>query len=253
MWTTLRDAGPNPKWLWLLHELTHAEQCVEGGGREKYALRWWGELETAVRESGETIDVFQTTEQLVKQLQALYLRVHGAMPMEQAADAKAEAVLARVCACCCIAEDGAISSSKSSHDGVRIHLRSRRHALVRLTAQLADPDVAQDPRKRVGDVESRGLSEPIWSRTGIRRSRKRSGCERSTRLRVREVLRGRLRVGEDRRPRFGESRISSSSSAGTQQAVAKEVSRESVPVSARKQLVERRRGGPVARRSASGS
>jgi len=96
----LRNAGPNPKWLWLLHELTHTEQCVGAGGREKYALRWWGELETAVRESGETIDVFQTTEQLVKQLQALYLRVHATMPMEQAADAKAEAVLASLSGCC---------------------------------------------------------------------------------------------------------------------------------------------------------
>ena len=101
----LRNAGPNPKWLWLLHELTHSEQCVEVGGREKYALRWWRELETAVRESGETIDVFQTTEQLVKQLQALYLRVHAAMPMEQTADAKAETVLGSL-RVCCIAEDG---------------------------------------------------------------------------------------------------------------------------------------------------
>jgi hypothetical protein len=104
---TLRSAGPNPKWLWLLHELTHAEQCALGGGREKYALRWWGELETAVRESGETIDVFQTTEQLAKQLQALYVRVHAAMPMEQAADAKAEAVLADLRSCC-IAPDGTL-------------------------------------------------------------------------------------------------------------------------------------------------
>jgi hypothetical protein len=101
----LRDAGPNRKWKWLLHELTHAEQCAEGGGREKYALRWWSELETAVRESGETIDVFQDSEQLAKQLQALYVRVHGSMPMEQAADAKAEAVLPELRRCC-MAPDG---------------------------------------------------------------------------------------------------------------------------------------------------
>jgi hypothetical protein len=100
----LRDAGPNRKWLWLLHELTHAEQCASGG-RERYALRWWAELETAVRESGETIDVFQTTDRLVKQLSALHLRVHGAMPMERAADAKADAVLAELRRCC-IAPDG---------------------------------------------------------------------------------------------------------------------------------------------------
>ena len=101
----LRDAGPNRKWRWLLHELTHAEQCAQGGGREKYALRWWSELETAVRESGETIDVFQTTEQLARQLQALYVRVHGSMPMEQAADARAEALLAELQRCC-VAPDG---------------------------------------------------------------------------------------------------------------------------------------------------
>lgn len=102
----LRDAGPNPKWAWLLHELTHVEQCARGGGREQYALRWWSEIETAVRDSGETIDVFQTTEELARQLRALYVRVHGAMPMERAADAKAEAVLAKLRACC-IAADGA--------------------------------------------------------------------------------------------------------------------------------------------------
>ena len=101
----VRDAGPNRKWKWLLHELTHAEQCAQGGGREQYALRWWSELETAVRESGETIDVFQTSEQLARQLQALYVRVHGSMPMEKAADARAEAVLTELRRCC-IAPDG---------------------------------------------------------------------------------------------------------------------------------------------------
>jgi hypothetical protein len=101
---TVRDAGPNEKWRWLLHELTHAEQCASGG-REKYALRWWSELEAAVRDSNETIDLTQTTEQLAKQLQELYVRVHAAMPMEQAADAKAEAVLAELQRCC-IAPDG---------------------------------------------------------------------------------------------------------------------------------------------------
>ena len=104
----LRDGGPNQKWLWLLHELTHVEQCARGGGREPYALRWWSELETAVRESGETIDVFQTSEELARQLQALYVRVHGAMPMERAADAKAEAVLANLRQCC-LAEDGTLT------------------------------------------------------------------------------------------------------------------------------------------------
>ena len=95
--SALRDAGPNDRWTWLLHELEHPAQCAAAGGRDGYAKRWWSELETAVRESGETIDIFQSTEQLARQLQALYVRVHASMPMEQAADAKAEAVF-RSCA-----------------------------------------------------------------------------------------------------------------------------------------------------------
>ena len=104
---TLRDAAPNPNIVWLLHELAHPEQCAAAGGREGYAKRWWDELEAAVRESGETVNIFQSTEQLVKQLQALYLRVHDAMPMEQDADAKAKAVLADL-ERCCLAPDGAL-------------------------------------------------------------------------------------------------------------------------------------------------
>ena len=104
--TALRDAAPNRKWTWLLHELEHPEQCAAAGGREGYAKRWWSELETAVRASGASIDVFQSTEELAKQLQALYARVHGSMPMERAADAKAEEALAQLRACC-IAADGA--------------------------------------------------------------------------------------------------------------------------------------------------
>jgi hypothetical protein len=101
----LRDAGPNEKWPWLLHELAHPEQCADAGGRSGYAKRWWDELEAAARASGASIDVLQSTEQLAKQLGRLYARVHGAMPMEQAADAKAEAVFAKLRACC-IAPDG---------------------------------------------------------------------------------------------------------------------------------------------------
>jgi hypothetical protein len=101
----LRSAGPNRKLLWLLHELAHPEQCAASGGRKGYAKRWWDELEAAVRASGETIDLFQSTEELAKQLRKLYARVHGTMPMEQAADAKAAAVLESLRGCC-IAEDG---------------------------------------------------------------------------------------------------------------------------------------------------
>src|SRR4029453_5978578 len=93
------------RWSWLLHELEHPEQCAEAGGRERYAKRWWDELEGGVRASGASIDLAQSTDQLAKQLGELYTRVHAAMPMERAADAKAEAVLAKLRACC-IAPDG---------------------------------------------------------------------------------------------------------------------------------------------------
>jgi hypothetical protein len=105
----LRDGRPNPKLVWLLHELAHPEQCAAAGGRTGYAKRWWAELEAAVRESGETIDLFQTTDQLVKQLGALWARMHDQMPMERAADAKAEAVLAELRRCC-IAPDGTLTA-----------------------------------------------------------------------------------------------------------------------------------------------
>ena len=104
---TLRAGRPNSKLIWLLHELVHPEQCALAGGRAGYAKRWWTELETAMRASGETIDVFQTTDQLVKQLGALYARLHDQMPMERAADAKAEAVIAELRRCC-LARDGTL-------------------------------------------------------------------------------------------------------------------------------------------------
>ena len=108
----LRDAAPNPKLVWLLHELVHPEQCAVAGGREGYAKRWWKELETAVRESGETVNLFQSAERLAKELQALYLRLHDAMPMEQDADLKSKAVLAEL-ERCCVAPDGTLRSPTS--------------------------------------------------------------------------------------------------------------------------------------------
>ena len=111
----LRDGtpSPKPKWKWLLHELVHPEQCAAAGGREGYAKRWWDELEAAVRESGETVNLFQSTEQLVKQLQALWLRVHDAMPMEREAETKAKSVLAEL-ERCCLTEDGTLARATSS-------------------------------------------------------------------------------------------------------------------------------------------
>ncbi len=56
-------------WSWLLHELRHTEHCVELGGREEYAKKWFKDLSTAL---------------LVTNLSSpAYFRViHDAMPME---------------------------------------------------------------------------------------------------------------------------------------------------------------------------
>jgi hypothetical protein len=110
----LARADPNANWIWLLHELEHAEQCAEAGGRERYAKRWWDELQTAVQASGASIDLLQSTEQLAKQIGELYARVHGAMPMERTADAKADHVIAKLQACC-IAPNGAPMQPVTSH------------------------------------------------------------------------------------------------------------------------------------------
>lgn len=96
----VRNAGPNANWFWLLHELAHAEQCTEGGGREAYAKRWWDELEAAVVAQGGTVDFTQSPQQLADQMGSLYQRVHDAMPMERAASTKAATVLTDLNRCC---------------------------------------------------------------------------------------------------------------------------------------------------------
>jgi hypothetical protein len=111
--SALRDAAPSSNLVWLLHELVHPEQCAAAGGREGYAMRWWDELEKAVSESGATIDVFQSRDRIVKQLQALWPRVHDSMPMERDAQAKAETVLADLQRCC-VAEDGTLRRPASA-------------------------------------------------------------------------------------------------------------------------------------------
>ena len=102
----LRDGAPLSNYTWLLHELTHPEQCA-AGGRARFAQRWWDELEAALRSSGRGIDWMQTTDQIVEQIQELHAELHGAMPLEREADAKAEAVLADLRRCC-IAPDGSL-------------------------------------------------------------------------------------------------------------------------------------------------
>lgn len=96
----VRHAGPNTNWFWLLHELAHAEQCAEGGGREAYAKRWWDELEAAVVAQGGRVDFTQSPQQLAGQMESLYRQVHDAMPMERAASTRAATVLSDLSRCC---------------------------------------------------------------------------------------------------------------------------------------------------------
>jgi len=75
-----REGQPDPDSThvdWLLHELRHAEQCMELGGREAYARRWFSEL----ARSG--LMMLKGESQLL----------HDAMIMEEDADAVAEEVL----------------------------------------------------------------------------------------------------------------------------------------------------------------
>ncbi len=96
----VKDAAANPDWFWLLHEVTHAEQCASLGGRERYAKRWWDEMEAALAARGRTVNVLQTPEQLAGQLGAFFLEVHDSMPMERAADTKGNQILAALEKCC---------------------------------------------------------------------------------------------------------------------------------------------------------
>lgn len=65
---------------WLLHELTHTEQCSHAGGRNNYALRWFG----------------QTGGGLIRTLASgnyhmnIANQIHDKNPMEKAAEAKAQ-------------------------------------------------------------------------------------------------------------------------------------------------------------------
>ena len=75
-----REGRPDPDSThmdWLLHELRHAEQCMELGGREAYARRWFSEL----ARSG--LMLLKGSSQLL----------HDAMVMEEDADAVADEVL----------------------------------------------------------------------------------------------------------------------------------------------------------------
>lgn len=82
-----RELRSSSDWLWLLHELRHAEQCALLGGRDAYAVRWLDELGLTFLSDADLATL------------------HERIPMEGDADARAEGVLAELSACC-RAEDG---------------------------------------------------------------------------------------------------------------------------------------------------
>ena len=101
----LAAAGPNADYFWLLHELTHVEQCTAIGGRERYANRWWNEMTTAATTRGVTINFNQTPEALAAQIGAVFAQVHDIMPMEIAASRKGDSVAANIRKCCIANDD----------------------------------------------------------------------------------------------------------------------------------------------------
>jgi hypothetical protein len=69
---------------WLLHELTHSEQCEALGGRDAYAAAWFGELATTTI-TQLILDPGNVSEKLL----------HDAMPMEKKAEQKALKILSQ--------------------------------------------------------------------------------------------------------------------------------------------------------------
>jgi len=70
---------------WLLHELTHSQQCQAQGGRDEYAKLWFGDL-AAVTITQLLIDPRNVNDRML----------HDAMPMEKNAEQNAVIVLNRV-------------------------------------------------------------------------------------------------------------------------------------------------------------
>jgi hypothetical protein len=79
------DATSTRHLHWLLHELEHANQCSNWGGRMLYADRWFSQLPAPVLQ-----DVFDNLDK------ANMGRIHDSMPMEKQAEGKADSVMAQL-------------------------------------------------------------------------------------------------------------------------------------------------------------
>lgn len=78
----IRDNRPlssSERW-WLLHELTHTEQCKQYGGRNNYALKWFSSIPAS------TLKAIAKA----KNLKKLGEKIHDKMPAEKKADDKAD-------------------------------------------------------------------------------------------------------------------------------------------------------------------
>lgn len=78
-----RDALDDDRLHWFAHELQHVEQCFEKGGKRNYAKMWFGQVPATWLQlitNGKPGDVREGG-------------LHDAMPMEEDADRKADAVL----------------------------------------------------------------------------------------------------------------------------------------------------------------
>lgn len=136
----LRNAAANSLdgWRWLLHEVTHVEQCTAAGGRERYANRWWNEMMTVAAASGRAINFTQTPEALAGQIGALAAAVHDAMPMEQAADNKRDRVLAELLPCCISSDRRPIRPLEISAINDRLDAGMKLRRILSVTAVNGD-------------------------------------------------------------------------------------------------------------------
>jgi hypothetical protein len=82
---SLRSPGTGLHWL--LHELTHARQCDQVGGRTKYAVMWFTQVRLSLLRKILS-NVSQVTSDESKS-------IHDLMPMEAAADRYADRILAQ--------------------------------------------------------------------------------------------------------------------------------------------------------------
>ncbi len=76
---------------WLAHEIGHTEQCDRVGGRKKYALRWFKEVQRTALNSikkGEFKNIISDIFNAQK-----LAKYDNNMPMEEEADAKAEIIV----------------------------------------------------------------------------------------------------------------------------------------------------------------